>query len=79
MRYLAWDANKDTEEVAISFEADSPEEAAEQYAEDDDDALGDGSYAHFPITIHVRCPDGKLCLFEVRVEMTPEFHAKELK
>lgn len=74
-RYKVWDPINDDSDCATDVVADTPESAAESYAENDTSGQRDGVYAPpegYPL--HVRaCDDDDDCAWEVRVavEHTP--------
>lgn len=75
MSYRVWDKINSHEEHADEIEADSPEAAAEKYAEDDVDGGSDGIYVNGHV-LCVRDPAGALHEIEVTVEYDPVYYAK---
>jgi hypothetical protein len=79
--FLVWRPDdQETEEDARTFHARDAEEAAERWAEEDDQASADyaivgGSSAD----LTVRGPDGALTRWTVTGEAVPEYHAREIE
>lgn len=78
--YKVWDEVNASEESAADVEANSPEDAAETYADVDVDGGIDGIYSgHKGHPVSVRGPDGDLRRYTVSVDYTPQFYVKEIK
>jgi len=76
--FKAWDELNSEEQFAHDIEARSANEAAKLYAYLDADGNADGIYSSGQ-PISVRCPDGILKRFSVRVEYEPVYYATETK
>ena len=76
-KYKVWDKLNAEQDDAVTIEASSPSDAAEEYAERDRDGLCDGLYIHGqPIMVY----DGENAMeFEVTFEAMPTFHATPVK
>lgn len=74
LTYKVWDTINGEEDDANLIEADSPEEAARLYAEQDIDGLNDGLYHKHSQPIAV---DG--AVYNVSAEMEPRFRARKAK
>jgi len=77
MKYRVWDKINSEEEHAGEVDADTPEEAAEQYAEDDVDGNIDGIYVNGH-ALCVRDPEGTLHEIDVVVEYDPVYSARKI-
>ena len=72
--YKVWDTLNAEQDEAVEIEADSSEEAAAEYAENDRDGWNDGLYHDIsqPIAVY----DGRqVQTFNVQAEMVPNFRA----
>jgi hypothetical protein len=77
MSYRVWDKINSDEEHAEEVEANSPEEAAERYAEDDVDGNIDGIYVNGHV-LRVRDPEGVLHEIAVTVEFDPVYYTRKV-
>lgn len=78
-KYVVWDPGQEDEARASTYEAPSPDCAAERYAEEDVDGNGDGVYAGRGCRIHVRQVEGELLKFNVTVDYDLVYYASPVE